>query len=371
MFGKVVGLIVVLSICNNVYGQTCVNCNNAFNTGQGSTAIGYNAQSPGSYSLALGFNSYAGALRSVALGNQASVSGSSGIAIGNLVTSSAMNSITLGTGCSGSVPLVNNVLNSLMIGFNSNLPTLYIGPASGPETMGNVGIGTIFPSERLSVNGCIESKTGGIKFPDGTIQLTKAFTPWQQGSSDRIFYMNGNIGIGTPNPVSSLDVYGDIVLGKPGDNFIIHSRAWVGDALVIAPQNNNGGWDWGKSFSLKDNGQVFIGGELAFTSPHTGYKLAVNGKTVCREVIVTMQNWADDVFESHYNLLPLSDIQQHIKLYQRLPGVPSEKEIIENGLLLGEMNKILMTKVEELTLHCINLQHQIDDLTLLLNQEVK
>ncbi|MEQ9365612.1 MAG: LamG domain-containing protein, partial [Leptospirales bacterium] len=37
---------------------------------------------------------------------------------------------------------------------------------------GNVGIGTDVPGERLSVAGLIESTTGGIKFPDGTIQTT-------------------------------------------------------------------------------------------------------------------------------------------------------------------------------------------------------
>ena len=37
---------------------------------------------------------------------------------------------------------------------------------------GNVGIGTTAPTSPLTVNGIIESKTGGIKFPDGTIQVT-------------------------------------------------------------------------------------------------------------------------------------------------------------------------------------------------------
>jgi hypothetical protein len=36
-----------------------------------------------------------------------------------------------------------------------------------------VGIGTDAPAQKLSVNGIIESTSGGIKFPDGTVQTTK------------------------------------------------------------------------------------------------------------------------------------------------------------------------------------------------------
>jgi len=39
---------------------------------------------------------------------------------------------------------------------------------------GNVGIGTTTPSERLTVNGAIQSTLGGFKFPDGTVQSTAA-----------------------------------------------------------------------------------------------------------------------------------------------------------------------------------------------------
>ena len=40
------------------------------------------------------------------------------------------------------------------------------------NTAGNVGIGDTSPSEKLEVNGIIYSNSGGIKFPDGTVQTT-------------------------------------------------------------------------------------------------------------------------------------------------------------------------------------------------------
>ena len=52
--------------------------------------------------------------------------------------------------------------------------------AGGPLILngaaGNVGIGTTVPGQRLTVNGTIESTSGGIKFPDGSTQTTAATT---------------------------------------------------------------------------------------------------------------------------------------------------------------------------------------------------
>ncbi len=51
--------------------------------------------------------------------------------------------------------------------------------------------------------------------------------------------------------------------------------------------------------------------------------------------------------------MPLSEVEQHINIHKHLPDIPSEKEILENGVSLGEMQTKLLQKVEELTLHLI------------------
>ncbi len=48
---------------------------------------------------------------------------------------------------------------------------------------GNVGIGTTIPGQLLSVAGTIESTTGGVKFPDGTLQTTAATVNSSLGNS--------------------------------------------------------------------------------------------------------------------------------------------------------------------------------------------
>jgi hypothetical protein len=78
---------------------------------------------------------------------------------------------------------------------------------------GNVGIGTTVPGQKLSVAGMVESTSGGFKFPDGTTQTTASTgggsSQWSTSGSD-ISYDSGNVGIGTMTPLQRLTVDGGI-----------------------------------------------------------------------------------------------------------------------------------------------------------------
>lgn len=94
-----------------------------------------------------------------------------------------------------------------------------------------------------------------------------------------------------------------------------------------------------------------------------GNKLAVEGTIAARRVKVTQANpWPDYVFGDNYVLMPLSETEKFIKEHKHLPEIPSAKEVAENGQDLGEMNRKLLEKMEEMTLHMIRMQKQIDRL---------
>jgi hypothetical protein len=84
-----------------------------------------------------------------------------------------------------------------------------------------------------------------------------------------------------------------------------------------------------------------------------GYKLAVNGNVVANSITVKVYPWADYVFKKEYQLPSLADVKTYIDQNHHLPEIPSEAEVAKNGLNLGEMNKLLLKKVEELTLYLI------------------
>lgn len=48
------------------------------------------------------------------------------------------------------------------------------------------------------------------------------------------------------------------------------------------------------------------------------------------------------------------------KANKHLPEIPSEKEVQESGVSLGEMNRLLLQKVEELTLYVMKQQKEIN-----------
>lgn len=117
------------------------------------------------------------------------------------------------------------------------------------------------------------------------------------------------------------------------------------------------------NFVVNQNGRVGIG----TTNPQA--KLAVNGNILAKEIKVkTDISVPDYVFEPGYKVLSLAEIESYVKEHKHLPEVPSAKEIGEEGLDLAEMNLALLKKVEEQTLHLIELQKTINKL--IGNQEI-
>lgn len=57
--------------------------------------------------------------------------------------------------------------------------------------------------------------------------------------------------------------------------------------------------------------------------------------------------------------MPLSELKQFVTENHHLPEVPSAQEFQENGYSLGQMDDLLLRKVEELTLYIIQLQEEL------------
>lgn len=216
----------------------------------------------------------------------------------------------------------------------------------------------------------------------------------KRNSLDVAFKINatGNIGIGTATPMGKLDVRGGFNLNRPtlfqDDMSAVGIPA--GSYLGIVPSDistsNNGymlfsfpdnntfrigtGYDghlgigtfrdiqFGRYtdpyLTIKDGGNIGIG-----TTAPGNYKLAVEGKIGAREVKVTLASWADYVFNKEYKLMSLASLETFIKKNNHLPNIPSAQEVKDNGGIdLGEMNRKLLEKIEELTLYVIELKKE-------------
>ncbi|HOX54949.1 MAG TPA: hypothetical protein PLC32_05850 [Candidatus Omnitrophota bacterium] len=125
------------------------------NIGLNSIGMGNEPAAIGTDSVAIGTFTRATGNNSLAIGRLADATSENSFVLGHLLTSSATNAIAMGAGItSGSTRLVNNTANSLMVGFQSDVSTFYVGPGSGTAgSLGNVGVGTTSPATRLEVNG--------------------------------------------------------------------------------------------------------------------------------------------------------------------------------------------------------------------------
>ncbi len=139
-----------------------------------------------------------------------------------------------------------------------------------------------------------------------------------------MFPQNGNIYIGNFNGARSTANFGDISGGS---------------IRMLILQNGNVG--------------------IGTTNPTN--KLSVNGNIRSKEVVVE-SGWADYVFDQNYELLSLNDTEKFILENKHLPGIPPAKEIQENGLALGDLQAKMMAKIEELTLHIIELKKEVETL---------
>jgi len=111
------------------------------------------------------------------------------------------------------------------------------------------------------------------------------------------------------------------------------------------------------SLTINSNGNIGMG-----TLPNE-HKLAVAGTIIAEEVIVKLQsNWPDHVFNDDYQLPELADVKQFIQKNHHLEGVPSEKEIQNNGINIAGIQSKLLQKIEELTLYVIKQDEEINNL---------
>ncbi|MNL29025.1 hypothetical protein D3C87_1506970 [compost metagenome] len=117
-----------------------------------------------------------------------------------------------------------------------------------------------------------------------------------------------------------------------------------------------GGGMCNNRFTIMDNGNVGIGIGI----PNN--KLDVNGTIHSKEVKVDMTGWPDYVFKKEYNLPTLEEVEKHIAVKGHLENIPSEEEVLKNGINLGDMNAKLLQKIEELTLYMIEMKKENDEM---------
>lgn len=193
-------------------------------------------------------------------------------------------------------------------------------------------------------------------------------------STGHIFVeQGGNVGIGVANPTTKFDVNGVATVdylavdpqnttGEGGEIQLKGSpgkTTWQIDNLNGDVRMHAGGGEW---FVMNNAGKLSLSAGKAFPG---NYKLYVRGGILSERVKVAVYNsgdWADYVFAEDYDLKSLPYVEQFVKQNKHLPNVPSAAKMVEKGNDLGKTDALLLEKIEELFLHTIEQQKQIEQL---------
>jgi len=236
----------------------------------------------------------------------------------------------------------------------------------GPDNLVQLGIGNT-SNDR---NAFIQSRHRSNTYPTawGTLNLQP---------------LGGKVGIGTKRPVSTLDVNGQVNLKADGQ---ISSSNTNGGAIRIKGLNNllqigtgNTNNDRNAYIQSRHSSNTYptawgtlslqpFGGDIRIGSTTSTNNLRINGTVYAKEVQVKTNVFPDYVFTDNYNLKSLNEVDNFIKTNGHLPGMPSAQEVIQNGMNLKEIQLKLVEKVEELTLHMIELKKENEKLKRQVNQ---
>lgn len=156
-------------------------------------------------------------------------------------------------------------------------------------------------------------------------------TSFWQASGDDISNLNvGNIGVGMGAAEQKLHVFGNAKISDPG----------------------SGG------------GKLFVGTAPPDEANAGNYSLLVNGSGIMTELKIKLtNNWPDYVFSDRYQLRPIDQLADYIQKNKHLPGMPSARQVTEEGgFHVGEVQRKMLEKMEELTLYIIDLKAENDAL---------
>ncbi|NOU38138.1 MAG: hypothetical protein HOO89_05450 [Ferruginibacter sp.] len=210
----------------------------------------------------------------------------------------------------------------------------------------NIGIGNTNPTTAGLVVDKVVGNTNAI-FGSNTSGVSVQ-TSWP-GIGFNTYYSSGSIMIATGGAgyIGADPTTGRLILANTSANATAGAYNALQDKMWIA---NDGTVSLGSSNLNAEN-----------TTLGAGYKLKVYGKVLSEEVRVQLKTaWPDYVFDKNYKKLTINELEKYVDLHKHLPNIPSAKEIEIDGQHLGEIQRKMIEKIEELSLYVIELKKEID-----------
>lgn len=197
----------------------------------------------------------------------------------------------------------------------------------------------------------------GFKTYDFRQVSNQGLTLVKQDNKQNVMHFadTGNVGVNTVSPIARIHINGNFAATDVGFAYFAFSSTAPSSQLAYTNLfNNNRGMmlhngastSWDFLNCINDNGQQF--------------KVKGNGKVYAREFLVTIENpFPDYVFEENYKLRSIEEVAEYIKQHKHLPGIISTKQLEEeNKVAIGELQRQMLEKMEEMMLYIIELKNE-------------
>jgi hypothetical protein len=254
---------------------------------------------------------------------------------------------------------------------------------TGHLTMQNVSSTIQFKNDAATNVGFIQGYTDNLQLGTNVGNNTGSVLLRTNGVNRLAINHLGWVGIGTSSPDADFHIEGSVhpqvmVINTVGGRSIDFRRDNIPSSYIkfsfddiklgTYDANNYGRFiletQEEERLTIHPNGRIGINTNYE----NYPYRLAVNGEIICTDITTApFANWPDYVFSEDYKLTPLNEVEKFIQANHHLSNIPSAKEIEQKGIQLGDMQKKMMEKIEELTLYIIALDKKNDAL----NNEMK
>lgn len=253
-------------------------------------------------------------------------------------------------------------------------------------TSGFAGINTTTPNHHLQIHGTTDYITPSYTpFPGGP-----TFPGVNLGVASRFSLTNTNTGSGVTSGALIMQVKnnlsiqnhasGNLTLIGSGVTLSFNSqRAYMGETvssmsslayLNIRRHNDNGlrvrSTGTGKygilSIANTNESALLVSDVTDPIADNYNFKVTGGGEVYARKYITTLNPFPDYVFSEDYELMSYQNLRNFIYTNKHLPNIPKATTIEENGMDLGELNRLLVEKVEELTLYILELEDRLSEI---------
>lgn len=233
-----------------------------------------------------------------------------------------------------------------------------------------------FRSPNIQFNDVATGTSSVIQSVQGSLQY---FTYGSGGLHESMRIIgSGNVGIGVTAPVSTFQVggfYQKTCIGDAGGTGLTNGTGYIG---FNAARYNSSTWRLDGNAGADGGGIIYgdLQGNINFVPIESAngnaaalftdaqvksritFQITPGGVTRAKQINIETTGWPDFVFSPSYQLKPLAEVKAYIDQHQHLPDMPAAADVEKEGINLGEMNKLLVKKIEELTLYLIEKDKQ-------------